>query len=234
MSAELIQQTREYFHGVELAQGYGLTETAPLVCILDNVAHVEGTTGANAERLRSCGRPLPDVDLKILAPDGAEVARGDAGEVTVRGPNVFGGYLNQPELTRAALRDARFYTGDVGRVDAAGYLYIMDRKKDMIITGGENVYCAEVESALYEHPGVVEAAVIGIPDERYGEAVCAVIVPRAGAAPSEATIIAHCRERIGGYKLPRRVMFVEQMPKSAMGKILKTELRSMFASHAAV
>ena len=230
MSAELIKRTQEYLPGVELAQGYGLTETAPLVCILDNAAHIAGATREGAKRLSSCGRPLPDVELKIISDDGAETVCGDSGEVTVRGPNVFAGYLNQPALSSTVLRDGWFQTGDVGRLDAAGYLYIMDRKKDMIITGGENVYSGEVEAALFQHPGVVEAAAIGIADEHYGETVCAVVVRREGADLTESALIEHCRQRIGGYKLPKKVIFIEEMPKSAMGKILKTELRRMFAS----
>ncbi len=229
MSAELIKRTREYLPGVELAQGYGLTETAPLICILDNAAHIAGATREGAERLSSCGRPLPEVELKIIAADGAEAVRGDSGEVTVRGPNVFAGYLNQPALSSTVLHDGWFHTGDVGRLDAAGYLYIMDRKKDMIITGGENVYSGEVEAALFQHPGVVEAAAIGIADEHYGETVCAVVVRRDGADLTEGALIEHCRQRIGAYKLPRKVIFIEEMPKSAMGKILKAELRRMFA-----
>ena len=154
---------------------------------------------------------------------------GEAGEVAVRAPNVSPGYLDRPEETAAVFRDGWFFTGDVGRLDAEGYLYLFDRKKDVIITGGENVWSTEVEAALYAHPGVVEAAVIGVPDETWGEALLAVVVPAPdsalGAGSGAEILMAHCRERIGGYKVPRRYRFVDALPKSAMGKILKADLR---------
>ena len=150
----------------------------------------------------------------------------------VRGPNVSMGYLDRPEETAAAFREGWFHTGDVGRLDEEGYLYVVDRKKDVVITGGENVWSTEVEAALYAHPDVVEAAVIGVPDELWGEVLLAVIVPAAGsalvAADGEEALVAHCRERIGGYKVPRRYRFVDALPKSAMGKILKGELRRRY------
>jgi len=165
------------------------------------------------------------VDMRILDDAGREVACGEIGEVVVRAPNVTAGYLNLPEATAAAIREGWFHTGDVGRMDEEGFLYLLDRKKDMVITGGENVYTIEVEQAIYQHPDVAECAVFGVPDEKYGEALFAAIVPRAGANLDAATIIEHCRARIGGYKIPRRMVFLPQLPKSAMGKVLKTELR---------
>ena len=154
--------------------------------------------------------------------------RDDTGEVVVRGPNVSGGYLNRPEETSAAFKDGWFHTGDVGRLDVDGYLFVQDRKKDMVITGGENVYTTEVEAALYQHAEVHETAVIGVPDEKFGEALFAVIVPVPGSSLNEEAVIEHCRGRIGSYKIPRKMAFVEEMPKSAMGKILKAELRKMY------
>ena len=163
--------------------------------------------------------------MRIVGEDGSELPPGESGEILVRGPQVATGYHNRPRETQEAFRDGWFRTGDVGRFDAEGYLFVLDRKKDMIITGGENVYTSEVEAAIYQHPGVHEVAVIGLPDERFGEALCAVIVPAPGRTLTQEEIIAHCRGRIGGYKIPRRVRFVEALPKSAMGKILKQELR---------
>ena len=155
---------------------------------------------------------------------------GEPGEVTVRGANVMIGYWNKPEQTEASLRDGWYWTGDVGRLDAEGYLFLLDRSKDMIISGGENVYCTEVEDAIYTHPGVLEATVFGIPSTTWGEAVHAVVVLRPDADPvDEAAIIAHCRDRIAGYKVPRSIEFSEQpLPKSGPGKVLKRELRAPF------
>lgn len=136
------------------------------------------------------------------------------------------GYLNRPEETSAALREGWLHTGDVARIDANGYVYLLDRLKDMVITGGENVYSSEVEAVLHRHPDVAEAAIIGVPDPKLGEAVMAVIVPRSGANPDPEQISAHCRAALGGFKVPRRFSFVQALPKSALGKVLKAELRS--------
>ena len=171
---------------------------------------------------------VPGYDVRILNEQGDEVPVGAGGEVVIRAPNVTRGYLNRPDENAAAFQDDWFHTGDVGRVDEEGYLFLLDRKKDMVITGGENVYTSEVEAALYQHEAVHEAAVVGVPDAKYGEALFAVIVKTPGATLTEDDIITHCRERIGGYKVPRRMAFVEEMPKSAMGKILKNELRRIY------
>ena len=146
----------------------------------------------------------------------------------VRAPNVTIGYLNMPKETAAAIRDGWFQTGDVGRMDEDGFMYLLDRKNDMVVTGGENVYSVEVEQAIYQHPDVVECAVVGIPDEKYGEALFAAIVIQPGKTLTSDQIVEHCRSRIGGYKIPRQMAIVPQLPKSAMGKILKSELRRMF------
>ena len=228
MAVEWIRRTMEKFPGAEIQQGYGLTETSPILTTLDPEEHREALESGEYERLKAVGRPVISVDLRIFDDDGDEVPVGEAGEVVVRGPNVTKGYLNRPEENARAFRGGWFHTGDVGMVDAEGYMYLLDRKKDMIITGGENVYSSEVEAALYQHPDVHEAAVVGVPDEKYGEALFAVIVPAPGASLTEDEIVAHCRERIGGYKIPRRMAFVAEMPKSAMGKILKTELRKLY------
>jgi long-chain acyl-CoA synthetase len=229
MAPEWIQRTFAAFPEVELIQGYGLTETSPILTILDSAEHRQALLRGDLERLRAAGRPLVGVNLRILDASDEEVPTGEVGEVCVQGPNVTVGYLNQEEVSARALRGGWFHTGDVGRVDEEGFLYLLDRQKDMIITGGENVYSSEVEQVLYQHPDVSECAVVGVPDPVYGEALVAVIVCAPGRALTDEAIIAHCRGRIGGYKIPRLVQFVPELPKSAMGKILKTELRRLYA-----
>jgi long-chain acyl-CoA synthetase len=231
--AEWLHLCMERFHGVGFQQGYGLTETSPILTTLGPEMHEDALTSGRHERLAAAGWPLPGVDIRILDQAGHERPRGAAGEVAVRGPQVVRGYHNRPEETAAAFRDGWFLTGDIGRLDEDGLLYILDRKNDMIVTGGENVYASEVEAVLYRHADVREAAVIGVPDARFGEALFAVVVAREGARPSKESIIAHCRQAIGGYKIPRNMVFVEQLPKSALGKILKSELRRRYGDEAA-
>ncbi len=230
MAVEWIRRALERFAGVELIQSYGLTETSPILTMMGMDEHRRALASSELALLKSAGLPVPGVDLRIVDDADRELAAGEVGEVVVRGPNVMRGYLNRPEETAQALRGGWFHTGDVGRLDADGYLYLLDRKKDMVITGGENVYSSEVEAALYQHPAVHECAVIGVPDERYGEALLAAVVAAPGAALGEAELIEHCRGRIGGYKIPRRFVFLDALPKSAMGKILKTELRRRYAA----
>jgi long-chain acyl-CoA synthetase len=228
MASEWVQRCIERFEGTEIQQGYGLTETSPILTTLDPIDHANAIKTGNTDILRAAGRPVAGVDLRIVDDDGNLVAAGDPGEVAVRGPNVTAGYLNRPDVNETAFRDGWFFTGDFGRVDEDGILFLLDRKKDMVITGGENVYTSEVEAALYQHADVHEAAVIGIPDNKFGEALFAVIVPAPGKTLTSKDIIEHCRGRIGGYKIPRKMDFIEEMPKSAMGKILKTELRDRY------
>jgi acyl-CoA synthetase (AMP-forming)/AMP-acid ligase II len=166
--------------------------------------------------------------VRIVDPLGQELPRGEVGEVAVRGPGVMLGYWNKPAETAAAVREGWMFTGDGGRMDEDGYVYIVDRIKDMIVTGGENVYCVEVESAITTHPSVATCAVIGVPDEQWGELVHAVVVRKPGASLDEKELIEHCKARIAGYKCPRQVSFVEAMPLSGAGKILKTQLRAPF------
>ena len=229
MAAEWVERTLNAFDGVELIQGYGLTETSPLLTVLSHAEHVAAVETGNRERLKAAGRPLIGVDMRIVDEDGREVPNSQSGEVIVRAPNVTKGYLNLPDENAKAFRNGWFHTGDVGQMDADGFMTLVDRKKDMIISGGENVYSLEVEAALYQHPAVGECAVIGIPDRKYGESLFAAIVPQPGQSVTAEALVAHCRERIGGYKIPRQYAFLSELPKSAMGKILKTDLRDTYS-----
>lgn len=211
--------------GCELIHLYGSTELSPLATIFRNEEqHLD------AERAKSCGVVPPGVQLRILDAGLNPVPAGEVGEVTVKGPNVMAGYWNKEKQTTAVLdADGWYQTGDLGYIDPDGYLFLVDRSKDMIVSGGENVYCTEVEDAIYNHPAVLEATVFGIPDDRWGEAVHAVVVPRAGVEIDEATLIAHCRSRIAGYKVPKSISFQDEpLPKSGPGKVLKRNLRAPF------
>jgi long-chain acyl-CoA synthetase len=179
-------------------------------------------------RARSCGQPAVGVEVRVVDPASRKpVTDGEVGELAVRGENVMSGYWNKPEATAAALEDGWYHTGDLGNMDEDGYVYLVDRAKDMIVSGGENVYSTEVEDALYRHRAVLEAAVFGIPDDRWGEAVHAVVVPR--AMVDEAELIAHCRGLIADYKVPKGIeLRSEALPKSGAGKILKRELRAPY------
>ncbi len=208
-------------------QAYGQTEAAPVITTLEPEQHV--LEGPGAERLKSCGRSIPGIDLRIHDTDDNEVPRGTVGEVCMRGDNVMLGYWKQPDLTAEALRNGWLHTGDGGYMDEEGYVYLVDRVKDMIISGGENVYSVEVESAIYQHPAIVECAVIGIPHEIWGEQVHAIVRCHEGESVAEEALIAHCHQLIAGFKCPKSVSFVsEPLPLSGAGKILKTELRKPF------
>jgi long-chain acyl-CoA synthetase len=232
MAAEWIRRALERFEGIELIQAYGLTETAPLLTMQSMEKHRQAIESGDDELLKSVGQALVGVDLKVLDADGEELPNGQPGEVVVRGPNVASSYLNRPEASAEAFRDGWFHTGDIGRLDEQGHLYLLDRTKDMIITGGENVYSLEVEAALYQHAKVQECAVVGVPDEVYGEALLAAVVPASGETLTEQELVDHCRGRIGGYKIPRRYIFLDELPKSAMNKILKNELRRLYKDQA--
>jgi acyl-CoA synthetase (AMP-forming)/AMP-acid ligase II len=204
------------------SQVYGMTEATGVVTSLPPDAHLPG-------KLLSCGRPVPGVELRVLDAEGKDVAQGGVGEIAVRGAGVMRGYWRQPAATSAAIdADGWYRTGDAGWLDGDGDLFIYDRVKDMIVSGGENVYPAEVENAIDGHPDVAEVAVIGVPDERWGEAVKAIIVPKRGAVTDEASVIAWARERIGGFKVPKSVDFVEALPRNATGKVLRRMLRERY------
>ncbi len=227
MPAALLRRALERLPGVRFLQSYGMTELSPVASVLMPEFHT--FEGPNAGYTASAGQPVYNADIQILDPDGRPLPVGEIGEVCVRGPMVMKGYWNQPELTAEAVRDGWMHTGDGGYMDERGFLFIVDRIKDMIVSGGENVYSAEVEDALYGHPAVAECAVIGIPSEQWGEAVHAEVVLKAGAEVSEADLIAHCKARIAGFKCPRSLVIrTGELPKSGAGKILKTELRAPF------
>ena len=232
MAVEWIGKMLKRFTGVEMVQGYGLTETSPILTLLHAAEHERAIETGKHELLKSAGRQIPGVELKIVDAEDQPVPTGQAGEVVVRGPNVAKGYLKRPEATEEAFREGWFYTGDIGRIDERGYLFLLDRKKDMIITGGEMVFSSEVEAVLYQNRKVHECAVIGVPDERYGEALLAAVVPAPGETLTDEELIVHCRDKIGGYKIPRRYVFLDELPKSAMDKILKTELRRIYGEKA--
>lgn len=222
IATEVLRRTHSAFPTAELVEVYGATELSPICTILKHEQ-----TLIDSPLARSCGRSAVGVEVNILDSDGAPVAAGDVGEVVVRGPNVMLGYWNKPEQTEAVLRDGAYWTGDLGYIDADGYLYLVDRSKDMIVTGGENVYCTEVEEVLYQHPAALEVAVFGVPDDKWGEAVWAVIVPREGKEIDTGQVIEFCRERIAGYKVPKGIdVQLEPLPKSGPGKVLKRELRA--------
>jgi long-chain acyl-CoA synthetase len=221
MAPELIRRTREVLPNVQLLQVYGTSETGWLTG-LQNQEHSE-------TRLTSCGRTCPGIDLRVVDESGNEVPAGEHGELAVRGANVMRGYWNNPEETEHAFRDGMFRTGDIGYRDANGYFYILDRVKDMIVTGGENVYSGEVEAVIYTHSAVREAAVFGIPDPLWGELVMACVALKPGAELGADDLIAYCHRFLAKYKVPRRVEFSEtELPKSGAGKILKRVLRDRF------
>jgi long-chain acyl-CoA synthetase len=234
MAADWVARVAQAFPHVAFFNCYGLTETSPDLTVFDAVefrAAIDHARkmGRPDGPLTSVGKPNALNELRVVGPDGRDVGPGEAGELIARGPNIMKGYLNLPDETAATLRDGWLHTGDIARIDEHGYVYLLDRLKDLVITGGENVYSAEVEAALFRHPAIAEAAIIGVPDERLGEAVMAVIALKPGAKVNEEDLGLHCRNSLGGFKVPRRFAFVETLPKSALGKVLKGRLRDQFS-----
>ncbi|MDE2561131.1 MAG: AMP-binding protein [Sphingomonadales bacterium] len=232
ISQPTLAATLENFPGVRLYQVYGQTEGGPTVSILGPEWHT--LDPAHAGRLHSAGKPLALTAIRIIRPDGSACDRGETGEILVRGPAVSPGYWNRPEETAAAYRDGWLHTGDAGYLDGDSFLFIVDRIKDMIVSGGENVYAAEVERVIVLHPAVRDCAVIGIPSERWGEAVHAIVRLEDGARADEAVIIAFCREHISAFKLPRSVEFREApFPLTGANKVDKRALRKDHAGTSA-
>jgi long-chain acyl-CoA synthetase len=209
---------------LDLVQGYGMTESCSTVTLLLSEDHVAGSP-----RLRSVGKPALGIQISTQDDEGNVLPRGEIGEVCVRGGQLMREYWNKQQATDEAFRGGWYHSGDAGYIDDDGYLFLVDRVKDMIVTGGENVYSAEVESAISTHPAVAQVAVIGIPDPKWGEAVHAIVVPHASAAPSAEEIITHARESIAGYKVPKSVDFrADPLPLSGAMKVLKRDLRAPY------
>jgi len=221
--AALLKECIEVF-GCGFVQLYGMTETTGTIVALPAEDHVEGL-----ERMRSAGKALPGVELAILDADGNRLPPGEVGEIATRSGSNMVGYWNLPEATAKTLdSEGWLRTGDAGYMDKDGYLYIHDRIKDMIISGGENIYPAEVESAICDHPDVAEVAVVGVPDDKWGEAVKAIVVMKPGKKATPLDIINFTRQRIAGFKTPKSVDFIEALPRNASGKILRRHLRDPY------
>ena len=226
--AEVLRRAMARF-GPIFTQGFGMTELAGNVIFMSKADHVRADREA-PELLRAAGKVGALAEVRIVDDEGRDCPVDVAGEIIVRGDQVLSGYWNRPEANAEAFRDGWFHTGDVARLDEQGFVYIVDRKKDMIVTGAENVYPREVEEALFQHPAVAEAAVFGLPDQHWGERVAAALVLRPGADVQVAELEAFCRERLAGYKRPRHWFLIDEIPKNVSGKVLKRELRTRFAS----
>lgn len=222
ISSAALETAMRALPNAQFCQAYGQTELSPGATVLNHADHLAG-------RLRSAGRALPCVDVRIVDEDMQSLPTGEVGEVVVKGPNVMLGYWRQPELTASTVVDGWMKTGDAGYLDEDGYLYLVDRVKDMIVSGGENVYSSEVENALLSHEDVLQCAVVGVPDDRWGERVHAVLFVRAESTVTEEDLLEHCRPLIANYKRPKSFdLRREPLPLSGVGKILKTELRKPF------
>ena len=227
MPLEVLRQGMRLFRG-PFYQAYGLTESSPILTILHPRDHLLDSADPNHRRVSSAGQAIIGVEVRVVDDQDRPVPAGTAGEIVARGANVMKGYWNRPEINRDVLRGGWLHTGDVGALDEHGYLYILDRKKDMIKTGGENVYSPEVESVIYEHPAVLEACVIGTPHEKWGETIKAVVVCKPASPPTERELIDFCRARLTHFKCPTSVDFVDSLPKSGTGKIQKRLVRDRY------
>ena len=232
MPAEWLRAARQKLPEADLHGSYGLTETSPILTTLDHASHLRCFQSGDPSLLKSVGKPMPGLEMRIVDDRDQPLPLGKTGEIVVRGPQLSPGYYKRDEDNKRAFRGGWFHTGDVGRFDDDGNLYLVDRIKDVIITGGENVYSTEVEIVLYRHPGISEAAVIGVPDDRLGEALFAVIVPKSDATLTAEGVVEHCRAYIGGYKIPRQMVFVDALPRTALGKVQKGVLRKTYANPA--
>jgi len=229
MPAEVLRKARARWPQIGFSTGFGMTELEGNVMFLSPDDHVRAAA-EGLPILGSVGRQMPLARVRVVGDDDLDAPPGVPGEIVVKGDQVLTGYWANPDATAQSFVDGWFRTGDVGRWDEDGYLYIVDRKKDMILTGGENVYPREVEEVLYRHPAVLEAAVIGAPDPKWGEMVVAVVCRRSEVEGEE--LIAYCREQIASYKKPKRVVFIDALPRNASGKVLKRELRDQLAAGA--
>ena len=228
----VLRKILEMFPNADVFQYFGQTEYSPTIAVLEPEDHRKALKPGNEYLLAAAGRALIGTDVRIVDENGNDVPFGEVGEIIAKGDGTMIGYWNQPEKTAETIKDGWLYTGDMGRMDEDGYIYVVDRRKDMIISGGENIYTKEVEDALYTHPAVLECAVIGIPDERWGEAVHAIVVLKRGYKKgkniTEEELIAHVKDQIARYKAPKSIEFRRSLPKSAQGKILKKDLRKKY------
>ena len=227
MPLDLLRRAQEKLR-CPFAQGYGLTEASPTLTYLGAEDHTLENAGERFAPVKSAGRPMMGVEVRVVDLMDRELPPGEVGEVVARGDSIMKGYWNRPNITAETLRGGWLHTGDIGMFDARGYLYILDRKKDMIKPGGENVYSPEVESMIASHPEVLEVAVIGLPDEKWGEAIKAVVVRRPGSALTEQGLIDYCRERMAHFKCPVSVDFMDTLPKGGTGKVQKSVLRDKY------
>jgi acyl-CoA synthetase (AMP-forming)/AMP-acid ligase II len=226
ISPAVVEQAIALF-GPILSQGYGMSETTSFVSILTASEHLDALKHC-PERLSSCGRPVFDTEVRVVDEEGRDVKTGEMGEIIARGPDIMQGYYQDPELTAETIRDGWIHSSDMAKVDDEGYIYIVDRKKDMIISGGFNVYPSEVENVLYTHPAVFEACVLAVPDEKWGEAIKAVVVLKPGAEVTAEELIAHCEQSLSSFKKPRSVDFVPELPKNPNGKIAKRLIKDFY------
>jgi acyl-CoA synthetase (AMP-forming)/AMP-acid ligase II len=206
--------------GCDFVQFYGTTETFIITLLRPEQHRLD-----NPDLLKSCGQPMPGVELRIVDPNGHDLPTGETGEVLVRSPWMFSEYWNKPDATAAAIIDGWYHTGDGGIRDKDGNLFLVDRLKDMIVSGGENIYSAEVERALAAHPSVQSVAVVGAPDEKWGERVVAFVVPNPDAPVEVSDLVSHCRDLIAGYKVPKEIHLTDALPQTASGKVQKAALR---------
>lgn len=226
IAAETLRQAMEVFK-CAFVQGYGMTETTAALTFLSVDDHARALAGEE-NLLLSAGRALAGTDVRIVDENDQPVPAGTVGEIVGRGDQIMKGYWNMPEATEEALRGGWMHTGDAGILDEEGYLFIQDRLKDMIVSGGENIYPREVENAIFEHPAVADVAVIGVPDPKWGEAVKAIVVLREGAEATPEDLIEYCKGQLAGYKRPRSIDFVADLPRNASGKVLKKDLREKY------
>jgi len=227
MAPDRIQKALEVF-GPILRQGYGQTESTGLGALLSVEDHVTNGDPKKIERLASAGRPVSECEVRIIDEEGKEVAAGEVGEIILRGDSVMAGYWNAAELSASTLEGGWLHTRDMGRLDEDGYLFLVDRKSDMVISGGFNIYPNEVENVLVSHPAVFDAAIVGVPDELWGEAVKAVVVLREGAKATEEELIEYCRQQLASYKKPKSVDFVRELPRNPYGKLLRRLVREPY------
>ena len=226
IAPETLKRAMDVFK-CKFGQGFGMTETVAVICLMTPEEHIRALN-EKPELLKSCGRPAIDTQVEIRDDDDNPLPIGEVGQICAKGPQIMKGYWNKDEESQKALKGGWMHTGDAGRMDEEGFVFIQDRIKDMIVSGGENIYSTEVEAALFAHPDVLDAAVIGIPDEKYGEVVKACIVKKEGSKINEDDLINFCKDRIASYKKPQSIDFIDEVPRNASGKVLKKVLREPY------